>query len=100
MRGEKNLERFEQSRRLSGAFEERLDLVLMAVGHGGNDGLLVFEIAVDEADADSGLGADVVHAGLVEAAFGEADHGGVEDLLAAIERWDLMGAGTLRVHNE
>ena len=41
--------------------------------HGGNDRLLVFEIAIDQSDADAGLGANIVHAGLVKAALGEAN---------------------------
>ena len=60
----------------------------MPIGHGGNDGLLVDEIAIDQADADSGFGADIVHAGLVKAALGEANDGGLEDLGASIDkRW-------------
>jgi hypothetical protein len=43
------------------------------------------EVAVDQADADSSLGADIMHAGLVETFPGEAEDCRVEDLGSAIE---------------
>ncbi len=75
MGGKQNLERFEEGGRLSGAVQDVLNFVLMAIRHGGDDRFFVCKIAVDQADADSGFGADIVHTGLVEAAFGEANHG-------------------------
>ena len=57
----------------------------MPLGHGSDDGLFVGEIAVDQPHADPGLGADVVHAGLVESALGEANDRGFEDLGAAVK---------------
>ena len=84
MGGKEDFERFEQTRRLPGPFEKIVDLALVPVGHGRDDRLLVFKIAIDEAHTDPGLGTDIVHTGLVEATFGKTDHGRVEDLLAAI----------------
>ena len=57
----------------------------MLGGEGGNHFLLVFKVAIDQSDADPGLAADVVHAGLVKPAFGKAMQGRGEDLLAAVE---------------
>jgi hypothetical protein len=57
----------------------------MPIGHGCDDGLFVFEVAVDQTDADAGFGADIVHTGLVETVFGETDDGSVEDLGPTIE---------------
>src|SRR6187399_2230523 len=88
MGGEKNLEGFEEAGGLSGSGEDVLNLVLMAGSHGGDDGFFVCKIAIDKADADSGFGADIVHTGLVEAAFGEADQGGIKDLL-----WSIVSDG-------
>jgi hypothetical protein len=56
----------------------------MPIGHGGNDGLFVFEVTIDQTDTYSGLGADVVHAGLMKTAFSEAVHGGGKDLLTPV----------------
>jgi hypothetical protein len=56
----------------------------MPIGHCRNDRILILEIAINEADTDPGLGANVVHAGLVEASFGEADQGRIENLGASI----------------
>ena len=56
----------------------------MAVRHCGNDRLFVFEIAIDQPDADPSLGANVVHAGLVKTALGEANKGCIEDLTTPI----------------
>jgi hypothetical protein len=56
----------------------------MAIGHRGNDRLFVFEVAVDEADADTSFGTDVVHAGLMKSAFGKADYSGIKDLGTSI----------------
>ena len=96
MGGEKNLEGFEKGGGLSGSGQNVLNLVLMAGSHGGNDGFFVFKIAVDKADADSGFGADIVHTGLVEAAFGEADQSSIKDLLwSIVARLGLFGARTL-----
>src|SRR5205807_2105184 len=41
----------------------------MPVGHCGNDSFLVFEVAIDQPDADPCLAADIVHAGLVNPAI-------------------------------
>src|SRR5437667_7535423 len=56
----------------------------MPIGHCGNNRILVLEIAINQTDAYPGFAADVVHAGLVEASFGEADQGGIEDLGASV----------------
>ena len=80
MRGEQNLKRFEQGRRLPRAFQHFANLFLVPISHCGNDRVLVFEITINEANTDPGFGANVVHAGLVEASFGEADQGRVKDL--------------------
>jgi hypothetical protein len=69
---------------LPGTLEDTLDLALVTIGHGGDYRLLVFEISIDQTDANSRFSADIVHAGLVEAALGEADQGSVKDLLAPI----------------
>jgi len=52
----------------------------MSGGHRRNDCLLIFEIAIDQFDADPSLSADIVHAGLVKPAFGEADQRSFKDL--------------------
>ena len=64
-------------------------LLLVFGRHRRDDLLLVLEVAIDKPDADPGLGADIVHAGLVETAFREAEHGRLKDLLSAIKRWAL-----------
>jgi hypothetical protein len=69
---------------LSCAFQHFADLFFVAIRHRGNDRLLVFEIAIDKPYANPSLGADIVHAGLVKAALGEADQGGIEDLGAPV----------------
>ena len=69
---------------MSRAFEHLMNFLFVTVGHRGNDRVFVFEIAVNQADADSGFGADIVHAGLMKAALGKACHSGLHDLLAAI----------------
>ena len=84
MRSEQNLKRLEQGRRLFSAQQHFGNLFLVAVRHRGNDRLFVFEIAINESDADPSLGADIVHAGLVKTTLGEANHGGLHDLLATI----------------
>ncbi len=84
MRGEQNLKRLKQRRRLLRALEDLMNFFLMPIGHCGNDRILVLEIAINQANADPGLCANVVHAGLVEASFGEADKGGIENLGASI----------------
>src|SRR5947199_8312896 len=56
----------------------------MPIGHCGNNRILILEIAINQTDANPGFGTDVVHAGLVEASFGEADQGGIEALGAAV----------------
>ena len=48
--------------------------------------LLYFKMPVDQTDADSSFGADVVHARLMKSALGEADDGRLENLGPAIER--------------
>ena len=84
MRGEKDLEGFEQGRGLPGSLQDLGDLFLVFFSDGGNDFVLVSKITIDEADADAGFGADVVHGGLVKTRFGKADNGRVEDLPATI----------------
>src|SRR6187551_817285 len=105
MRREEHLERLEEGRSLASLLEQFPDLLLVLVGHGGNDGFLVFEIAIDQAHTDTGFGTDVVHARLVKAAFGEGDDGRFHDLVAPIDRavsrsksWrhlGLVGCGTM-----
>ena len=63
----------------------------MPVRHGGDDRVFVFEIAIDQTDADPGLGTDIVHAGLMKTAFGEANHGRLEDLVRAIRGRFVLG---------
>ena len=70
---------------MPGAFQDFLDLLLVPVGHRRNDRLFVGEIAINQSDAYARFGADIVHTGLVKAAFGEANQGGIEDLGPAIE---------------
>src|SRR5260370_12094217 len=52
----------------------------MSIRHRRNHGLFILKIAIDQADADPGFGADIVHARLVETTFGKARHRGIEDL--------------------
>jgi hypothetical protein len=84
MSGEQDLERLEQGRRLFGALQYVGNLFLVTVRHCGNDRLFIFKIAIDQSDADPGLSADVVHAGLVKTALGEANKGGIQDLTPSI----------------
>jgi hypothetical protein len=56
----------------------------VTVRHRGNDRLFIFKIAIDQSDADPGLSADVMHAGLVKTAFGEANKGCIQDLAPSI----------------
>jgi len=63
------------------------------IGHGRDDGFLIFEVAVDQADADAGFSANIVHTGLMKPVFGETDEGGVEDLRAPIEGGVEVGLG-------
>jgi hypothetical protein len=87
MGGEQDLQRFEQSGRLAGSFQQVLDLGFMAFGHSGDDRLFVGEIAIDQPNADPGFGADIVHTGLVKAMFGETNHGGLKDLRPTVKYW-------------
>jgi len=80
MRGEKHLERFEQAGGLARAIENLMNLFLVPVGHSRNHVLLVLEIAINQADADPGFSADIVHARLVETALGKTRHRGIENL--------------------
>ena len=84
MSGEQDFERLEQRRRLFGALQHFGNLSLVAIRHCGDDRLFVFEIAIDQPDADPGLSADVVHAGLVKTALGEANKSCIEDLTTPI----------------
>ena len=69
---------------LTRAFQEFLKNLLPAISHGGNDGLFALKVAVDKTYADTGFGADIVHARLVKATFGEARESGAEDLVPAV----------------
>jgi hypothetical protein len=84
MCGEQDFHRLKQRWRLASALQYLADLFLMPIRHCGNDCFLVFEIAINQTNADPGLGGDVVHAGLVEASLGEADQGCIENLRASI----------------
>jgi hypothetical protein len=57
-----------------------MDFLFMPIGHGRNHGLFVLKIAINQTDADPGFGADIMHARLVETAFGKARHRGIENL--------------------
>ena len=94
MRGEKDLEGFEQGRGLSGPLQDLCNLFLVFFSDRGDDFILVSKIAIDEADADAGLSADVVHRSLVKTRLGKANYGGVEDLSATI----IRGFGTFVLH--
>jgi hypothetical protein len=52
----------------------------MSGGHRRNHRFLIFEIAINQTYANPCLAADIVHAGLVKAALGEADQRSVKDL--------------------
>ena len=78
-------------RRRTGSLEQIAEVLLVLLGEGGDDGFLARKVAIDQADANAGLGADVVHAGLVEPAFGEANHRGAKDLRPPVERGVSLG---------
>jgi len=67
------------------ALQDVLDFAFVPVGHGGNDCLFIGEIAINQADTDARLCADIVHTSLVKAALSEANQGCIEDLGPAIE---------------
>ena len=85
MRREENFERFEQARRLARSLQHLVNLFFMSIRHRGYDGVLVLKIAVDQTDADACLGANIVHAGLMESSLGKAYHGGIKDLSSPLE---------------
>src|SRR6516165_5445729 len=91
MSGEQDFEGLEQRRRLFGALQHFGNLFLVPVRHGGYDRLFVFKIAIDQSDADPSLGADVVHAGLVKTALGEANKSCIEDLATPIGSGICLG---------
>src|SRR4030095_11325165 len=91
MRGEQNLKRLKQRRRLLRALQDLMNFLFMPIGHCGNNGILVLKIAINEANADPGFGANVVHAGLVEASLSEADQGRIKNLGASIRAGVCLG---------
>ena len=91
MGGKQNLKRLEQIRSLSGALQDLLNFLFMPIGHCRNDRILVFEIAINEADADPSLSADVMHAGLVKPSLGEAHQRRVKNLGGPIEAMVYLG---------
>ena len=84
MRREQDLKRLKQRRRLLRALKDLMNFFFMPVSHCRNDRILILEIPINQANTYPGLGANVVHAGLVEASFGEADQGRIENLGASI----------------
>jgi hypothetical protein len=68
-----------------------MNFLFMPISNCGNDGVLVLEIAINEANADPSFGTDIVHAGRVKASFGEADQGGIENLGAPIGAGFYLG---------
>ena len=60
------------------------DLGAVALGDAGDDRFLGREIAIDVAGAHPGLGADLLHRGLVKAHTGKAAPRRVEDFRAAV----------------
>ncbi len=94
MRSEEDLHRLEERRRLPGALDQIGNVLLMFGRERRDHLLLVLEVAIDKSDANPGLGADIVHAGLVKAALCEAEHGRLKNLLSAIKD----GAGAFRGH--
>ena len=84
MGGEPDLERLEQRGRFPRSLEQILNEFLMMVGHRRDHRFFVGKVTIDEPDADSGFGADIMHARLVKSAIGEANHGGIENLRAPI----------------
>jgi hypothetical protein len=85
MRREQDFEGIEQRRRLTGALQQLVDLLFVLLRDGGDHRFLVLEVAINEAHADLGLLANVLHARLVKAALGEANHGGLQDLGPALK---------------
>jgi hypothetical protein len=73
MRGKQNLKRFKQCRCLSRTLQHLANLFLVPIGHCRNNCFLVFEVAIDQPDTDPCLAADIMHAGLMKPALGEAD---------------------------
>src|SRR6266513_3719880 len=84
MRGKQNLKRLEQRRRLPGALQHFANFLFVPVRHGGNDGFLIFEVTVDQADADPSFSTNIVHAGLVKSPLGKANQSGIKDLGTSI----------------
>ena len=91
MSGKQDFKRLKQRGRLFSALQHIGNLFLVAVRHCGDDGLFIFKIAVDQSDADPRLGADVVHAGLVKTALGEANKGCIQNLGTPI--WNRICVG-------
>ena len=91
MSGEQDFERLEQRRRLFGALQHLGNLFLVAVRHCGNDRLFVFEIAIDQSDANPRFSTDIVHAGLVKTALGEANKSCIKDLATPIRNRICLG---------
>src|SRR6187200_1554853 len=85
MSGKQDFEGLEQCWGFTCTFQHLLDLLFVPIGHGRDNGFLIFEVAVDQTDANAGFSTNVVHTSLVETVFGETDDGGVEDLTSAIE---------------
>ena len=81
----------EEALRQVGARELLRHLGAVALGDAGDDRLLGGEVAVEVAGAHAGLGADLLHRGLVEAGADEAALRRVEDFVPAVglasERW-------------
>ena len=74
----------EKTLRQIGAREILRDLGAVALGDAGDDRLLGGEIAIQVAGAHAGLGADLLHRGLMEAGAHKAALGGAEDLVPAV----------------
>ena len=66
------------------AFQNFANFFLMAVRHRGNHRFFVFEVPIDQTDANAGFGTDIMHAGLMKPAFGKADYSGIKDLRTSI----------------
>ena len=96
--GEQNFQGIEERWRRAGPLEKIAEVFLMLLGEGGDNSFLARKIAIDQPDADAGFGANVVHARLVKAAFGEANHRSTKDLRPSIER--AVGLGRHRRDNE
>src|SRR5436190_17455216 len=84
MRGKQDLKRLEQRRRLPGALQHFANFLFVPVRHGGNDGFFIFEVTVDQADADPSFSTNIVHAGLVKSPLGKANQSGIKDLGTSI----------------